>query len=290
MADLRTRFIEDYAGGLLNVARQELSSTGEVLAQDGFSAEGTLFVEDGRGVKSGIRLGASLAECVDPTTETGVLNVRSADRTYSKIKDLKLFATAVASAQAALSQSVSEAFTNFENAFDTLESETQANLVQVGRRVEEIDTDNKLLIKEVREKTEQLEDRVDALENAKQEEAQVSRILEVENVTSLLDDDSSFNMDLNFSQFYGIVSIETDIPAWVTVYTDRVSRTRDSRLVPGTGPGVVADAVTSAGNFLVSYLPVAVGYSAESNLLRLRVINQSGAVGSVNVKLRYISL
>jgi hypothetical protein len=125
VADLRSRFIEDYAGGLLNIARQELSSTGEVLAQDGFVEEQTLFVEDGRGVKSGLRLGNSLVECVDPTTEMGVLNSRSADRTYAKIGDLKVFATAVASAQSALTQSVSDSITNLESAFESLESDFQ---------------------------------------------------------------------------------------------------------------------------------------------------------------------
>jgi hypothetical protein len=125
MADLRTRFIEDYAGGLLNIARQELSSTGEVLAQDGFVDGTSLFVEDGRGVKSGLRLGTSLAECIDPVTETGILNVRTADRTYAKIRDLKSFATAVASAQGALSDTVSETITNLESAFDSLESDVQ---------------------------------------------------------------------------------------------------------------------------------------------------------------------
>lgn len=146
MADLRSRFIEDYAGGLLNVARQELSSTGEVLAQDGFIEGQTLFVEDGRGVKSGLKLGSSLAECVDPTTEMGILNSRSADRTYAKIRDLKSFGTAVASAQAALSESVADSITNLESAFEALESDYQALSNRVGvledtvaRQQEEID-------------------------------------------------------------------------------------------------------------------------------------------------------
>jgi len=131
VADLRTRFIEDYAGGLLNIARQELSSTGEVLAQDGFVDGTSLFVEDGRGVKSGLRLGAGVAECVDPTTEIGILNVRTADRTYAKIRDLKSFATAVASAQGALSDSVAETLTNLENAFESLESDLQSSIEQI---------------------------------------------------------------------------------------------------------------------------------------------------------------
>lgn len=121
MADLRSRFIEDYAGGLLNISRQELSTTGEVLVQDGFTSEGTIFVEDGSGTKSGLKLGVSLAESVDPTTETGIVNVRYADRTYAKIRDLKIFSTAIASAQAALSEATSTSLLNLETAFQLLE-------------------------------------------------------------------------------------------------------------------------------------------------------------------------
>lgn len=123
MADLRSRFIEDYAGGLLNIARQELSTTGEVLAQDGLTSEGTLFVEDGTGTKSGLKLGVSLAEVIDPTTELGIVNVRFADRTYAKIRDLKIFSTAIASAQAALSEATSVSISNLETALQLIEDD-----------------------------------------------------------------------------------------------------------------------------------------------------------------------
>jgi hypothetical protein len=123
MADLRSRFIEDYAGGLLNIARQELSTTGEVLAQDGLTSDGTLFVEDGSGTKSGLKLGVSLAEAIDPTTEMGVVNVRFADRTYAKVRDLKIFSTAIASAQAALSEAASTSISNIETTLQLLEDD-----------------------------------------------------------------------------------------------------------------------------------------------------------------------
>ena len=129
MADLRSRFLEDYAGGMLNVARQELSTTGEVLVQDGFTSEGTLFVEDGAGVKSGLRLGISLVEVVDPTTDTGVVNVRFADRTYAKVRDLKIFSTAIASAQAALADAASTSISNLETTVQLLE-DTVDNIEQ----------------------------------------------------------------------------------------------------------------------------------------------------------------
>lgn len=123
MADLRSRFIEDYAGGILNVSRQELSTVGEVLSQDGLPSQGTIFIEDGSGVKSGLKVGVSLAEAVDPTTDMGVVNVRFADRTYAKIRDLKIFSTAIASAQAALSEATSTSISNLETAFELLEAD-----------------------------------------------------------------------------------------------------------------------------------------------------------------------
>lgn len=118
------------------MARQELSTTGEVLAQDGLTSENTLFVEDGTGTKSGLKLGVSLAEVVDPTTETGVVNVRFADRTYAKLRDFKIFSTAIASAQAALSEAASVSISNLEitlqlleDDISTVEQNFQQNLV-----------------------------------------------------------------------------------------------------------------------------------------------------------------
>lgn len=125
MADLRSRFIEDYAGGLLNIARQELSTTGEVLSQDGLTSEGALFVEDGSGTKSGLKLGVSLAEAIDPTTEMGIVNVRFADRTYAKIRDLKIFSTAIASSQAALSEATATSISNIETTLQLLEDDVK---------------------------------------------------------------------------------------------------------------------------------------------------------------------
>lgn len=145
MADLRKRFIEDYAGGLLNVARQELSTTGEVLAQDGLTSENTLFVEDGSGTKTGLKLGVSLAEAVDPTTETGLVNVRFADRTYAKLRDFKIFSTAIASAQAALSEATSVSIFNLETTLQlleddisTIEQNFQQNLVTSQEQIQNL--------------------------------------------------------------------------------------------------------------------------------------------------------
>lgn len=174
MADLRSRFIEDYAGGLLNIARQELSTTGEVLAQDGLTSEGTLFVEDGSGTKSGLKLGVSLAEAIDPTTEMGIVNVRYADRTFAKIRDLKIFSTAIASAQAALAEATSTSISNLEITLQLLEDDItslgenfQQNLVKNQEQLQATDLVQKDLLEKVQELTvesESLDNRVKALE------------------------------------------------------------------------------------------------------------------------------
>ena len=186
MADLRKRFVEDYAGGLLNIARQELSTTGEVLAQDGLTSSGTLFVEDGTGTKSGLKLGVSLAEAIDPTTELGVVNVRFADRTYAKIRDLKIFSTAIASAQAALSEASSTSLSNIETTLQFLEDDItsvsenfQKNLATSQEQLQTVSLGQKSLGDKVSTSDASLQtltSRVEALESSKTSALKISTI------------------------------------------------------------------------------------------------------------------
>ena len=173
MADLRSRFIEDYAGGLLNVSRQELTSTGEVLSQDGLLSDTALFVEDGTGTKSGLKLGVSICESVDPTTEQGIVNVRYADRTYASIRDLKIFSTAIASAQAALSDAASSSISNLENAFLLLEESQKSSQAEVETKLSIFETKLSTVEKSVgldSASTITLEERVRTLETTQNRE------------------------------------------------------------------------------------------------------------------------
>jgi hypothetical protein len=187
MADLRSRYIEDYAGGLLNVARQELSTTGEVLAQDGLTSEGTLFVEDGSGVKSGLKLGVSLAEVVDPTTELGAVNVRYANRTYAKIRDLKIFSTAIASAQAALSEAASESISNLETTLqlleddiNTVEQNFQQNLAQGQEQLQVLSLSQLTLEEKVATNSVEIQNINNRLEQIQKPVSQPNEILDFE--------------------------------------------------------------------------------------------------------------
>ena len=289
MADLRTRFIEDYAGGLLNVARQELSSTGEVLAQDGFSEDLTLFVEDGRGVKSGLRLGAGLVECIDPATETGVLNVRTADRTYASIRDLKVFATAMASAQAALSESVGDGFGNLEQAFEALETDLDRVEAELIVRLESLSADLSVSGNELQEKVSALEELVRDSGPGLEEE---SRDLEIEVSTGVLSVSGSGSVkeiDINFPPYFGLFYISADAACWVTVYSSAILRASDVRSEPGPGDGIIADVEIDSQTPRVNFLPGILGYSDQGKIY-VRVVNMSGGSRQINVKLGYIRL
>lgn len=303
MADLRTRFIEDYAGGLLNISRQELSSTGEVLAQDGFIEGTTLFVEDGRGVKSGLRLGNSLAECIDPTTETGILNVRSADRTYAKVKDLKIFATAVSSAQGALSQSVAESITNLEDAFQSLESDVQEYSSLSTQNSEE----SRRLVASLSNSVSDLTTKTSSIETQFRtvsetvasfgrtlEQARIVTIEEsLNSTTSLLPADDFEYLTVNGSgKYFGITEVTTNIPAWVSIYVDSSSRGGDIRTIgdPITqNSGIILDAVTTSGNLTKKFMPIILG-SSDDTKFYIRAVNKAGSPAQVSVTLKWIKI
>lgn len=186
---------------MLNIARQELSTTGEVLAQDGLTSEGTLFVEDGSGTKSGLKLGVSLAEVVDPTTEMGVVNVRYSDRTFAKIRDLKIFSTAIASAQAALAEATSTSISNLEVTVQLLEDDVsslgenfQQNLVKNQEQIQTIDLTQKDLIEKVQDLTNEsisLDGRIRAIEVPTDSPPEISE----------------FTTDINTFYYTGTISI-----------------------------------------------------------------------------------
>jgi len=302
VADLRARFIEDYAGGLLNIARQELSSTGEVLAQDGFVEGLSLFVEDGRGVKSGLRLGSGIAECVDPLTETGILNVRSADRTYAKIRDLKAFATACASAQGALTESVSESFTNLEGAFESLESDVQAYRNQLNELIDStdlgvsglssrIDSIDGQLVRADSDLSE-LSARISTVENTVENVQVVTSEIAVTRSTSALADNSTGTLDITGSQYYAISNVTTGVPAWVTIYTSESARSSDTRTEGDPAPlnsGIVLDVITTGSSLSHDILPFVIGKSTDGAFY-VRAVNKSGSTVAVKVDISYIPL
>lgn len=300
MADLRTRFLEDYAGGLLNIARQEVSSTGEVLAQDGFVDGLSLFVEDGRGVKSGLRLGSSLAECVDPTTDTGVVNVRTADRTYAKIRDLKIFSTAVASAQAALSESVADSLTNLEGAFDSLENDLEVYRARTNDLIDGVNqtvsgVSTRLTVSEgqistLTDSVNSLSTRLSSIESTIQSSGISKQELTATITSPIIDDGSSSDVQAELWNYYALLYVSTDVPAWVSFYVSDEARTNDDRVSAETpGEGVIADIVTDFGSLTKVFAPAVIGYGSTTTAI-VRIRNESGLSSRVTVNTRYVKL
>lgn len=95
---------------------------------------------------------------------------------------------------------------------------------------------------------------------------------------------------------YALLSIEVNNAAWVTVYTSTAARTADSsRAVttdPTPGSGVIAEAVT-AGAGKVSFTPGVFGFNDETSPttdIPIKVVNQSGATGTVDVTLTLLQM
>ncbi len=242
MADLRSRFIEDYAGGLLNISRQEISTTGEVLAQDGLTSDGTLFVEDGSGTKSGLKLGVSLAEAIDPTTEMGVVNVRYADRTYAKVRDLKIFSTAIASAQAALSEASSTSISNLEITVQLLEDDIttpeqnfQESLTSESRQLQELSLTQKEMrdsLTSTRASLLTLEGRVSALE------------VPVPNPPAI----STLNVETNSLYYSGTIAISGGVVTGTSTAFDTELDVGDSFIATTSTGEIVEFIVTAFGS------------------------------------------
>ena len=105
------------------------------------------------------------------------------------------------------------------------------------------------------------------------------------------------NLDLTGYKGYALYSIATNVPAWITVYTSVAARTADaSRPVsidPTPGYGVLAEAITTAGNLTQYFTPALYGFSAENpptTNIPIKVVNQSGTTTTITVTITAVQL
>jgi len=104
----------------------------------------------------------------------GIVNVRYSDRTFAKIRDLKIFSTAIASAQAALAEATSASISNLEVTVQLLEDDVnslgenfQQNLVKNQEQIQTIDLTQKDLVEKMQDLTNEsksLDSRIRAIE------------------------------------------------------------------------------------------------------------------------------
>ena len=114
--------------------------------------------------------------------------------------------------------------------------------------------------------------------------------------TASLANDASADLTIVAAKTYVLHKIETDRAAWVVLYTDGTARTADSgrniTTDPNPGSGVIAEVITT-GAQTQSITPGTIGWNNDgtpSTNAYLKVVNKSGATGTVQVTLHFLQL
>ena len=109
--------------------------------------------------------------------------------------------------------------------------------------------------------------------------------------------DASDDITIACAKTYVLHKIQTNIPAWVTVYTDTTSRTNDATRNytndPLPGSGVVAEVITTENNSVQLLTPGVIGFNNDgtpSTNVYLKVVNKGTNAAAVTVTLHYLQL
>lgn len=118
----------------------------------------------------------------------------------------------------------------------------------------------------------------------------------VSGTTGLLANSGTANLTLTGFKGYALLSIQTSVAAWVTVYSSVAARTADlARTIstdPQPGAGIIAEVITT-GAQTQKFSPATIGYSDESSPntdIQIKVQNRSGSLNPVTVTLKLIQL
>ena len=108
---------------------------------------------------------------------------------------------------------------------------------------------------------------------------------------------STGNIEISASKTYVLYSIETNYPAWVTLYTDANSRTLDASRVetqdPLPGSGVIAEVITTSGNLNQLITPGIIGFNNDSpttSNIYVKVVNKHSSEVAIGVTINYLKL
>lgn len=114
--------------------------------------------------------------------------------------------------------------------------------------------------------------------------------------TTVLGDGGSGYIELTGFKSYALLKIQTNIAAWITVYTDSSSRasdfTRPEDQDPLNGAGIVAEVITSGPQTQI-ITPAVYGWNNDStpgSNIYMKVVNKSGSSNTVTVSLTLLQL
>ena len=112
--------------------------------------------------------------------------------------------------------------------------------------------------------------------------------------TQSIASNAAANVSFTTPKTYALLSIQTNVAAWVTLYMDTTSRTNDASrgetTDPVPGSGVLAEAITT-GSATQYITPGAVCFnSAGTGITYAKIVNKSGGTTNVTVTLNYVQL
>lgn len=120
----------------------------------------------------------------------------------------------------------------------------------------------------------------------------------ISGTTTSINNNFAANLTIaNGFKSYALLKIQTDVAAWVTIYTDINSRSNDTSRVetsdPLPGSGVIAEVITTSPNETVLMTPATIGFNNDatpSSNIYLKVVNKSGSASTVTVTLTVLQL
>ena len=114
--------------------------------------------------------------------------------------------------------------------------------------------------------------------------------------TSSIANDASSNITITAAKSYILQKIQTNVAAWVTVYTDQTSRTNDASRAettdPTPGSGVIAEVITTGSQTQI-LSPGVIGWNNDgtpSTNAYVKVVNKSGGNAQITVTLHFVKL
>lgn len=117
------------------------------------------------------------------------------------------------------------------------------------------------------------------------------------NTTTSIGVGQTADLTISAAKTYVLYSVQTDYPAWVTLYVDTASRTADASRLENTDPlpgsGVVAEVITTSGNLTQLITPGTVGFNNDgtpSANVYARVVNKDSQSRAIQVTLKYLKL
>lgn len=113
-------------------------------------------------------------------------------------------------------------------------------------------------------------------------------------ITQSITAGAAANVTFTTPKAYALMSIQTNVAAWVTLYSDTASRTNDASRSettdPTPGSGVLAEVITT-GSATQLITPGTICFnSSPTNATYAKIVNKSGATTNVTVTLQFVQL